>query len=53
MVGHYRAYIFNGVGDPRSDTIVLLMLWRVAYNGQGMGIVLRVPRDSVSPTENG
>jgi hypothetical protein len=38
MVGHFRTYIISGVGHPRSDLVVPLMLWTVAYNGQGIGI---------------
>jgi hypothetical protein len=40
---HYRMYIINSVGHLMSDSVGLLMLWTVAYNGQGTGIVLQVP----------
>ena len=32
MDGHYRMYIISGVGHPKSDLIVLLVLCMVAYN---------------------
>ena len=33
LVGsHYRTYIINGVGHPRLDSIMPLILWMVAYN---------------------
>ena len=37
---HYRTYIISSVGHPRSDSIRLLVLWMVAYNGRGIDIVL-------------
>ena len=30
--GHYKMYIISGVGHPRSDMVMTLMLWKVAYN---------------------
>jgi hypothetical protein len=29
---HYKTYNISGVGHPRSDSIVPLVLWIVAYN---------------------
>jgi hypothetical protein len=38
--GCYRIDIISGMGHLRSDSIVLLMLCTIAYNGWGTGIVL-------------
>ena len=46
MGGHYRIYIISGVAHPRSNSVVLLVLWTVSCNGWGTSIVLQVPRDS-------
>ena len=51
--GHYRTDVINGVGHPRSDSVVLLVLRTIVYNGWGISIVLRVPRDSANPAEKG
>jgi hypothetical protein len=40
MVGHYRTYITSSVGHLRVDSVGLLVLWMVAYNGQSIDIVL-------------
>jgi hypothetical protein len=50
---HYRTNIISGVGHPRSNLIIPLMLYMVAYNIQGTGVVLLVPQDSANPIENG
>jgi hypothetical protein len=42
---HYKMYIISSVGHPKSDSIMLLVLWTIAYNGQGTNIVLQVPRN--------
>jgi hypothetical protein len=52
MKGHYRTDIISGVGHPRSDSVVLLVLCMVVYNGYGTDIVLQVPRDSINLVEN-
>jgi hypothetical protein len=52
MVGHYKTYIISSLGHPMLDSVILLVLWTVACNGQGTGIVLHVPQDNVNPTEN-
>jgi hypothetical protein len=49
---HYRTYIISGVGHPRSDSVVLLVLWTVVYNIRGTDVVLLVPRDNANPAEN-
>jgi hypothetical protein len=49
---HYRTYVISGVGHPRSDLVVLLVLCTVACNGWGMGIVLQVHQDSANPAKN-
>ena len=49
--GHYRTDIISSMGHPRSDSVMLLMLCAVAYNGRGIGIVLRVPRDNANLAE--
>jgi hypothetical protein len=43
---HYRTNIISGVGYPRSDSIVSLVLCVVAYNIRGTGVALQVFRDS-------
>ena len=53
MNSHYRADIINGVGYPRSDSVVSLVLCMVAYNIRGTDVVLQVSRDSANPTEEG
>ena len=50
---HYRTDIISGVGNPRSDLVMPLVLCMVACNGWGTGIVLQVPQDSVNSAENG
>ena len=37
---HYKTYIINSVGHPRSNSVRLLVLWTVAYNIRGTSIVL-------------
>ena len=32
MGGHYKTYIISSVSHPRSDSVVLLVLWIVTYN---------------------
>jgi hypothetical protein len=51
--GHYRKDIISGVGHPRSDSIMPLVLCMVVCNGWGTGIVLQVSQDSVNPGEMG
>jgi hypothetical protein len=46
--GHYRIDIISGVGYPRSDSVMPLVLCMVAYNIRGIGVVLQVPQDSVN-----
>ena len=50
---HYMMYIINSVGHLRLDSVKLLVLWMVAYNGQGVDVVLQVSRNNAIPTENG
>ena len=52
MVGHCSTYIISGMGHPRSDWVVPLVLCTVAYNIKGTGVVLQVPQDSVNLVEN-
>jgi hypothetical protein len=52
MDSHYKMDIISGVGHPRSDSIVPLVLCKVACNGWGVSIVLQVLRDSVNLAEN-
>jgi hypothetical protein len=44
MDGPYRTDIISGVGHPRSDSVMLLVLCTVACNGWGTDIVLQVHR---------
>jgi hypothetical protein len=53
MGGHYRTNIISGVGHPRYDSVVPLVLCMVVCNGWGIGIVLQVPRDSANPAKMG
>jgi hypothetical protein len=50
---HYRTNIINGVGHPRSDLVVSLMLYTVAYNIRSTSVVLQVPRNNANPVGNG
>ena len=40
MDGHYKTNIISGVGYPRSDSVMSLVLCTVASNGWGTDIVL-------------
>ena len=51
--GHYKTNIINGVGHPRSDSVMPLELCTVVCNSWSTGIILQVPRDSTNPAENG
>jgi hypothetical protein len=51
--GHYRLDIISGVGHPRSDSVMPLVLCTVTCNGCGTGIVLQVTWDSDNPAEEG
>jgi hypothetical protein len=53
MGAHCKTDIISGVGHPRWDLVVPLVLCAVAYNIRSTGVVLQVPRDSANPTENG
>jgi hypothetical protein len=53
MGGHYKTYIISGVSHPRSDLIMSLMLWKVAYNIQSINVVLQVTRNIANPAEKG
>jgi hypothetical protein len=37
---HYKMNIINGVGHPRLDSVMLLVLCMVIYNIWGTGVVL-------------
>jgi hypothetical protein len=50
--GRYRMDIISGVGYPRSDSVMPLVLCMVAYNIQGIGVVLQVPQDNANPDGN-
>ena len=53
MGNHHRMDIISGVGHPRLDVIVLLVLYTVAYNIRGTSVVLQIHRDSINPSEMG
>jgi hypothetical protein len=53
MGGYYKTDIISGVGHPRSNSVVPLVLCTIACNIRGTGVVLQVHRDSVNSTENG
>jgi hypothetical protein len=52
MGGHYRKDIISGVGHPRSDLVMPLVLCTIVYNIQGSGVILQVPWDSTNPAGN-
>jgi hypothetical protein len=39
-IGHYKTDIISSVGHPRSDLVVQLVLYTVAYKIWGTGVVL-------------
>jgi hypothetical protein len=49
----YRVDIISGIGYPKSDLIVLLVLCMVAYNIWSIGVVLQVPQDGTNLARNG
>jgi hypothetical protein len=51
MGRHYRTDIISGVGHPRPDLVVPLVLCTVAYKIRGTDAVLQVPWDSVNVAE--
>ena len=53
MGDHYRMDIISGVGHPRSDSVMLLVLCVVACNGWGTGIELQVPRIALTLLRRG
>jgi hypothetical protein len=53
MDGHYRMDIISGMGHPRSDSVMPLMLYIVACNGWASSIVLQFSRDSTNLAEKG
>jgi hypothetical protein len=53
LMGGYKTDIISGIGHLRLDSIVQLMLYMVAYNIQGTGVVLQVIRDSANLIKKG
>jgi hypothetical protein len=53
MGSHYSTYIISGLGYPRSESVMLLVLWMVAYNIRGTGVILKVPQDNANLVEKG
>ena len=51
--GQDRTDIISGVGHPRSDSVMLLVLCMVTYKIRGTDVVLQIPRDSANPARNG
>ena len=47
---HYRTDIISSVGQPRSNSIVLLVLCTIMYNIRSTDVVLQILRDSINPT---
>ena len=45
--------IISDVGYQRSDFVVTLVIYTVAYNIWGIIIVLKISRDSANPAKNG
>jgi hypothetical protein len=52
MGSHYRMDIISGVSHPRSDSVLLLVLCIVVYNGY-TSIVLQVHQNRANPIEKG
>jgi hypothetical protein len=50
--GYYKRDIISGVGHSRSDSVVQLVLWTVAYDILGTNVVLQIPRDNANLVEN-
>jgi hypothetical protein len=46
-------YIMSSVGHLRSDSVGLLVLWTVVYNGRGTDIVLQASQDNANFAKNG
>jgi hypothetical protein len=53
MDDHYRTNIISGVGHPRSDSVVQLVLCMVLYNIRSTSVDLEVPRESANPAKKG
>jgi hypothetical protein len=53
MDGHYRTNIISGVGHPRLDSVVPLVLCTIPYSGWGTDSILQVPRDSTNLLRRG
>ena len=53
MGGHYMTYIISGVAHSRSNLVVPLVLWTIAFNDWGTSTVFQIPLDSANPAENG
>ena len=53
MGGHYRMDLLSGVGHPRSDSVMPLVLFTIAYNIQSIGVILQVSRDNTNPAKKG
>ena len=51
--GYDKMDIISGVGHPKLDSVVLLVLCTVTCNGWGTGIVLQASWDSTNPVEKG
>jgi hypothetical protein len=51
--GHYKIDTISGVGYPRLDLVVPLVLCTVACTSWGTSFVLQVLQDNINPTENG
>jgi hypothetical protein len=46
---HYKMDIISSMGQPRSDSVVPLVLCMIVCNGCGTGIALQVSWDSTIP----
>ena len=49
--GHYKTDIISGLGHPKSNSVVPLVLYTVMCNCWGIGIILQVSWDSADPVE--
>jgi hypothetical protein len=51
--GGHNCGFDSSVGDPRSDSVGLLVYDSIFVHNQGIGVVLQVPRDSANPIGKG
>ena len=53
MDDHYKTDIISCAGHLRSNSVIMLVLCKVAFNIRGTDVVLQVLWDSTNPIKNG